>query len=223
MKHIQKIALTCHALATGKRDMYMTELQSDAYLSGLKDALNCQIVNNGIRAGKYFIRWVHRNFNKANFLTDEYLVNTAKSSFNIPCGLKLKRNKVLIVFRKMQPVPSRWYKEAEEIKNKLMSELWEKVCDKNGVVDLMKAEEYLVSDGRFFSDRMRYIALKRGGFKCAFCGATADEERLEVDHVIPYDRGGPTSIANSRVVCGKCNRGVYHAEQKHTHKEYCNK
>lgn len=39
--------------------------------------------------------------------------------------------------------------------------------------------------------------------ECVACGAT---RRLEVDHVVPYSRGGPHGIENLQVLCRPCNR-----------------
>ena len=38
---------------------------------------------------------------------------------------------------------------------------------------------------------------------CVYCGAT---KKVEVDHVIPLDRGGPHSIGNLAPACSRCNR-----------------
>jgi len=52
---------------------------------------------------------------------------------------------------------------------------------------------------------LRYQILKASGRRCALCGATASEERLDVDHIDPRSRGGPTVPENLQVLCAKCN------------------
>jgi ATP adenylyltransferase len=56
------------------------------------------------------------------------------------------------------------------------------------------------------SDVLRYRVLKEGGGRCALCGATKDERPLDVDHILPRNRGGKTEYANLQVLCSKCNR-----------------
>ena len=40
------------------------------------------------------------------------------------------------------------------------------------------------------SPRIRFEVIKRDGFRCRYCGATALTSRLVVDHVIPVAKGG---------------------------------
>lgn len=53
----------------------------------------------------------------------------------------------------------------------------------------------------------RYKVFERDAFRCVYCGATADEARLEVDHVIPRSRGGKDVFGNLVTACFDCNRG----------------
>lgn len=57
------------------------------------------------------------------------------------------------------------------------------------------------------SRRLRFEILKRDGFRCRYCGATAVESLLHVDHVVPEASGGtddPTNLVSS---CASCNLG----------------
>ena len=49
--------------------------------------------------------------------------------------------------------------------------------------------------------------LERDNFRCRFCGATSEQERLEVDHIIPEALGGTDSLNNLATLCQPCNRG----------------
>jgi hypothetical protein len=43
---------------------------------------------------------------------------------------------------------------------------------------------------------------RRDGGRCVYCGAT---ENLHLDHIIPFSRGGATSVENLQLLCQKCN------------------
>jgi ATP adenylyltransferase len=55
-------------------------------------------------------------------------------------------------------------------------------------------------------ESVRYEVLKRDG-RCLLCGATPQEERLEVDHIRPRSKGGGNGADNLQTLCGRCNRG----------------
>ena len=54
---------------------------------------------------------------------------------------------------------------------------------------------------------LRFQVLLRDGFRCTYCGATAKDVRLEVDHKIPVSGGGRTTLTNLVTACWDCNRG----------------
>ena len=55
---------------------------------------------------------------------------------------------------------------------------------------------------------LRYDIMKRDGFKCVICGATAqDGAKLHVDHILPVSKGGKTVPDNLRTLCSNCNLG----------------
>lgn len=55
-------------------------------------------------------------------------------------------------------------------------------------------------------DSLRFIVLKASGGRCQLCGATKNERPLDVDHIIPRNRGGKNELVNLQVLCSKCNR-----------------
>jgi len=66
--------------------------------------------------------------------------------------------------------------------------------------------DYRLLDTEPIPDSVRYIVLKEGNSRCALCGATKNEQPLDVDHIIPRKRGGTNDINNLQVLCAKCNR-----------------
>lgn len=57
------------------------------------------------------------------------------------------------------------------------------------------------------SKRLRFEILRRDNHACRYCGATAPEVKLLVDHVVPEALGGPTEPANLVTACEPCNSG----------------
>lgn len=53
---------------------------------------------------------------------------------------------------------------------------------------------------------LRYKVLKNSNFRCELCGATNKDRPLDVDHIIPVTKNGPTEESNLQVLCSKCNR-----------------
>lgn len=55
------------------------------------------------------------------------------------------------------------------------------------------------------SGTVRYQVLSRAGFRCELCGAPADEQALEVDHIMPRRHGGQDDETNLQALCWRCN------------------
>ena len=56
---------------------------------------------------------------------------------------------------------------------------------------------------RVWTDEERRFILDRDGWQCVYCGAT---DELQIDHIVPFSRGGACAIDNAMVLCGPCNR-----------------
>lgn len=57
------------------------------------------------------------------------------------------------------------------------------------------------------SKSVRFEVFKRDSFKCQYCGKSAPDVVLEVDHIIPVSKGGDNDISNLITACFDCNRG----------------
>lgn len=57
------------------------------------------------------------------------------------------------------------------------------------------------------SKRTRYEVLKRDSHTCRYCGASAPDATLTVDHVVPVSLGGSDAPDNLVAACRDCNAG----------------
>ncbi|MDI9413362.1 MAG: HNH endonuclease [Bacillota bacterium] len=55
--------------------------------------------------------------------------------------------------------------------------------------------------------KKRFEVFKRDSFMCQYCGRSAPEIVLEVDHIKPVSKGGTNDILNLITSCKDCNRG----------------
>lgn len=63
--------------------------------------------------------------------------------------------------------------------------------------------------------RLRFLVMKRDDFKCCICGrspATTQGIELQVDHIIPWSKGGESTIDNLQTLCRDCNLGKSNLE-----------
>ena len=62
---------------------------------------------------------------------------------------------------------------------------------------------------------LRYQIMKRDNFKCVLCGASPAKDpsvELHIDHIIPWSKGGESTIENLQTLCSKCNLGKSDSE-----------
>lgn len=57
------------------------------------------------------------------------------------------------------------------------------------------------------SKKIRFEVFKRDSFKCQYCGRSAPDVILEVDHIVPVAEGGKNDMLNLVTSCRDCNRG----------------
>jgi 5-methylcytosine-specific restriction endonuclease McrA len=59
----------------------------------------------------------------------------------------------------------------------------------------------------YLKPERRFQILRRDGHTCRYCGRSAPEVVLHIDHVIPVARGGTDDDTNLVVACQDCNLG----------------
>ena len=55
--------------------------------------------------------------------------------------------------------------------------------------------------------RVRFEVFKRDSFKCQYCGVSAPDVLLQIDHIKPVADGGNNDITNLVTACASCNSG----------------
>lgn len=57
------------------------------------------------------------------------------------------------------------------------------------------------------SKTLRYEVMRRDAFTCRYCGRSAPDVKLHVDHVLPVALGGRDDASNLTTSCADCNQG----------------
>ena len=79
----------------------------------------------------------------------------------------------------------------------------------NKIKETKTKKENMKYQREIMTDSLRYDVMKRDGFKCVLCGASAQRDgvKLHVDHIKPVSKGGKTELSNLRTLCERCNFG----------------
>ena len=103
----------------------------------------------------------------------------------------------------------RYERNKEQIeKDKVKAKLLEK--KKKREIEKLALQE-LIDEGEIFPEANKRPPIpkdvvdtvwNRDGGKCVYCGSN---ENLHLDHIIPFSKGGDTSVENLQLVCQKCN------------------
>ncbi len=65
--------------------------------------------------------------------------------------------------------------------------------------ELRRSKRYIPRD-------VMFKVARRDDFRCQKCGNFVQDADMQFDHIIPHVKGGPTTVGNLRLLCGKCNR-----------------
>lgn len=72
------------------------------------------------------------------------------------------------------------------------------------IMQNLKISGIMYQQGELAGYEVREYLLEKFGSKCAYCGA--EGVPLEVEHIIPIDRGGSDRASNLTLACRECNR-----------------
>ncbi len=75
---------------------------------------------------------------------------------------------------------------------------------------------------KYLSKHERELLVKCEGLECNICGKTACKVigNLQIDHRIPFERNGPSTLENSQLLCVECNV-MKKRICEHCHKNNC--
>ena len=74
-----------------------------------------------------------------------------------------------------------------------------------------EVRQELIDSGELFGDKTKRPRIPRevvdavwrkDGGRCVYCGST---ENIQLDHIIPFSKGGATTVENLQLLCQKCN------------------
>ncbi|WP_281962458.1 HNH endonuclease [Bacteroides nordii] len=102
--------------------------------------------------------------------------------------------------------------EFKERERKEIDNIKDNIKDRKKKRELEKiALQELIDEGEIFPEANKRPPIprdvvdtvwNRDGGKCVYCGST---ENLHLDHIIPFSKGGDTSVENLQLLCQKCN------------------
>lgn len=61
-------------------------------------------------------------------------------------------------------------------------------------------------EGRNISRSIMLQVVRRDNHVCQLCHQYVPDDQIEFDHIIPFSKGGPSTVANIRLLCRGCNR-----------------
>ena len=70
----------------------------------------------------------------------------------------------------------------------------------------------MATNRKSLSKKIRFEVFKRDKFTCQYCGKSAPDVILEVDHIKPVSKGGSDDLLNLVTSCMDCNRGKSNTE-----------
>ena len=95
--------------------------------------------------------------------------------------------------------------------NKGQDELDSKnLSDNDQVLNIKDENEPKHTTKRDINLRLRFKVMQRDNFKCCMCGVSPAKDpnvELHIDHIVPWSKGGETTIDNLQTLCSKCNLG----------------
>lgn len=136
------------------------------------------------------------------------LDDTAKKIFKDNNRDALDARRLFYKEKRSERLKQKKEKEEQEEKERIKQQILEKrkkrelrkaaieELTKEGVIEAPKHREPIPQE-------IKDIVWNRDGGRCVICGS---RENLEFDHIIPFSKGGATTVRNLQLLCQECNR-----------------
>lgn len=95
-------------------------------------------------------------------------------------------------------------------KEQKVGQAFNKRIEDNSTLREPRGHKVTIENRRSINLSLRYKVLSRDNFRCVRCGsspATKLDCKLHVDHILPFSKGGKTTMENLQTLCEKCNLG----------------
>ena len=136
----------------------------------------------------------------------EIVKETDKSGPQISSALKQLTEKNIVICLNECDSKGRLYSLTNK-GEKIISFLNGKVNEPNALFKVSDKKYNSKVRTRKIKGSIRQNVLMRDNYTCQICGATVkDGAKLEIDHIIPFSKGGNNNESNLQVLCRQCNR-----------------
>lgn len=79
------------------------------------------------------------------------------------------------------------------------------VTRKPGIFEYLLTGKERCLSLRTFDDDDKMAVYEKQKHKCSYCGKTFELSQMQADHIVPWSKGGKTTIENCQMLCRDCN------------------
>jgi len=133
------------------------------------------------------------------------LYNECLENFTSGC-LKTEQDVWSEIDRLMYLSPSAHEYLAQFVPKEISCEIFGHTCpvfiNQSGATETKECRR----QGRYLPRDIMLKVVRRDNQICQVCHQHVRDDEIEFDHIIPYSKGGPTTVGNIRLLCRSCNR-----------------
>ena len=143
----------------------------------------------------------------------KYKPLTQQQTDAIRQATELLRNKVGFVDTpRLRKAIDKWLEEKRLEAMKDMNETMDELRKRSAVIAFRCAVVFHLLTGkerclslRTFDDDDKMAVYEKQKHKCSYCGKTFELSQMQADHIVPWSKGGKTTIENCQMLCRDCN------------------
>ena len=191
----------CIAYKIGERYMTGTPIRQE-YLETVIDWIRQR---DGVKSIEDYMA-IHQLDHTAKEIKEYYqsIINWIETIF-IKYRKEMKGLKWGLLYNKFHKIDFDPKKLEEQI-SELMKDEYEEITSKKGIYEYVLSGDDRFLSIRAFRDSEKRTVYERQKGICPKCGKHFDIKDMEADHIIPYSKGGHTTIDNCQMLCRDCNR-----------------